>query len=99
MAIDFHYYLSLKSSFCLTSRPFTIFSMLFKSLGELAVSGFGDEVFGLKGGDSDDPRIFPDGELLKLLVCELGVTVSNALPRGEELTPCVAFGKVYGVNL
>lgn len=73
--------------------------MLFKSLGELAVSGFGDALLGLKGGEIEPPLIFPDGELLKLLVCELGVTVSNALPRGEELTPDVVFGNVYGVNL
>lgn len=84
------HYLSLKSSFCLTSKPFTIFSILFKSLGELAVSGFGDVVLGLKGGDSEVPLIFPDGELLRLL----GVTVSKALPNGEELTPDVVFGKV-----
>lgn len=95
----YFYYLSLISSVCLTSKPFTIFSMLFKSLGELAASGLGDAVFGLSGGDSDPPLILPEGELLKLLVWELGVTVSKALPRGEELTPELELGRVYGVNL
>lgn len=68
--------------------------MLFKSLGDPAVSGLGEVVFGLKGGESELPLSFPEGELLKLLVCELGVTVSKALPNGEELTPVVEFGRV-----
>lgn len=80
------------SSVCLTSKPFTIFSILFKSLGDEAVSGLGDSVLGLMGGDNELPLAFPEGELLKLLVCELGVTVSKALPSGEEPTP--ALGKV-----
>lgn len=66
--------------------------MLFRSLGEDAVSGLGLSVLGLIGGDNDPPLALPDGELLKLLVCELGVTVSKALPKGEELT--VVLGSV-----
>lgn len=68
--------------------------MLFKSLGELAASGLGDAVLGLSGGDKDPPLILPDGELLRLLVWELGVTVSKALPKGEELTPELELGRV-----
>lgn len=65
--------------------------MLFKSLGdEAAVSPLGDPVLGLIGGDTFPP----EGELLKLLVCELGVTVSKALPSGEPPTPVVEFGRV-----
>lgn len=82
------------SSLCFTSKPLTIFSILFKSLGELAASGLGDVVLGLNGGERELPRIFPEGELLRLLVWELGVTVSKALPRGEELTPVLELGKV-----
>lgn len=72
--------------------------MLFRSDGELAVSGLGDVVLGLSGGDKELPRSLPEGELLRLLVCEPGVTVSKALPNGEELTPVVELGRVYGVN-
>lgn len=80
------HYFSVSASVCFTSKPFTIFSMLFKSLGEFAVSGFGETVLGLNGGETELPLAFPEGELLKLRVCELGVTVSNALPSGEEPT-------------
>lgn len=86
------------SSFCLTSSPFTIFSMLLRSLGEVAASGLGESVLGLGGGDIEPALALPEGELLRLLVCELGVTVSKALPNGDELTPEL-LGSVYGVNL
>lgn len=73
----YHYYLS-RSSTVFTSSPFTIFSMLFKSLGE---AGLGEAVLGRTGGDTEPPRTFPpDGEELRLRVCP-GVTVSKALPR------------------
>lgn len=70
--------------------------MLFKSLGEEAVSGLGDVVFGRTGcGDIDPPLTFPeDGELLRLLVWEPGVTVSKALPIGEEFIPELEVGSV-----
>lgn len=74
--------------------------MLFRSLGDDAVSGLGLSVLGrIGGGDSEPPRPpFPDGELLRLLVCELGVTVSKAEPNGDELTVWFELGNVYGVN-
>lgn len=62
----------------------------------------GEVVLGRAGGDTDPDRPFPDGELLKLLECAPGFTVSNALPKpGDVATPeeLFEFGKVYGVNL
>lgn len=75
----------------------TIFSILLRSLGDDAAfsGGFGEVVLGLNGGDSDSCVVLPAGELDKLL-CEPGVTVSNALPKGDE--PTVLFGSVYGAK-
>lgn len=71
--------------------------MLLRSFGLCeAASGFGEAVPGLSGGDSDASCAFPAGELLRLL-CEPGVTVSKALPNGDD--PTVLFGSVYGANL
>lgn len=94
-AVDssFTHYFSVSESVLLTSNPFTIFSILLRSLGDDAVSGFGETVSGLTGGEVEVARTFPEGELLRLLVWELGVTVSNALPNGDEP------GRVYGANL
>lgn len=69
--------------------------MFFKSLGDVAASGLGEVVRGRTGGDAagDSPavalRSLLDGELLRLRVCDPGVTVSNALPIAE-----FEFGKV-----
>lgn len=60
--------------------------MLLRSLGEDAVSGLGDALLARPVGDVDPALNLPDGELLRLRVCDPGVTVSKALPSGEDPT-------------